>query len=122
MFVLFITVACLIWIVSEIVFEKQELRIAFQLVAISILLASVFFGSSMLTRISVQAEASNSVKNLTATLVAITELKDIDVDVLNARLKTLDEKIVPSYEEIESIKSAIADFVAEYEIEFKDFL
>jgi hypothetical protein len=108
--------------VSEIVFEKQELRIVFQLVAISILLASVFFGSSMLTRISIQAEASNSVKNLTATLVAITESKDIDVDVLNARLKTLDEKIVPSYEEIESIKSAIADFVAEYEIEFKDFL
>ena len=105
------------WIALEVLVERTSIRLWAGGALLGIVVCIAWFSSALLNGFEIILETNNTVKNLTNGLVTITK-NEFDSEQLHQNLRSLNQEIIPSYEEYRSARRAVERFLAIYEIEF----
>ncbi len=106
------------WISVEIFSKDTRVRVCAGLTFATICVIVAWVSSSTLGRFESTLETNNVAKNLTRGLVQILETEHSDT-ILLQNLRKMNDAITPSYEDHGSARSAVEQFLNEYDIKYE---
>jgi len=106
------------WFGVEFYVTNRTWRVSIQFVSL-LLLCIVFYSFGALIGPRKSTLTGNVLlKNLSHSLVAISEDDEFDIELFKKRVHKLDDRVLPIYEDYSSSQEAVEGFLREYEFEF----
>jgi hypothetical protein len=109
------------WIATELTTSWRSVRIAVGFVAMVLVGVITFGACSMGSQFNITFQTNTTTKNLTSGLVEITS-GAIDIDEFRYRIRELDSRVKPTYEDHHSARLAITEFLSAYGIEYRNVI
>jgi hypothetical protein len=111
-------VAIAVWFGVEFGIGKRAVRVAVQCCLVLVLVAGAFSLGRSLGFIMPTMQGNQLLKNLTRSLETITTNTDEERSLLQARLKKLNEGVLPTYQTFSHSREAVEEFLNAYEMKF----
>jgi hypothetical protein len=115
---IFLTVAA--WFGVEFGVRNRYVRVILQCLMIVVLCTVSYRLGSFMGTLEPNLRANNQLKNLTRGLVRVAGKDNLDLPLLQKRLETLDDKVIPTYENLTGSQDAVDWFLNSYGIQFEE--